>query len=113
MKRVLFHKQALLQLEESVAQLVEKGYFSEEYYAIDYVRDIFRYFSLNLGNLVFHDAPSYFLRYSVDSKQLHYVVYCKSRRTTWYAFFEELEDVYSIIYLGNNQLIGHHLDLSL
>lgn len=113
MKNVLFHKQALLQLEENVLQLVEKGYFSEEYYALDYVRDIFRYFSLNLNNLVRHDAPAYFSRYCVDSKQLYYVAYCKSSKTTWYAFFEDLEDAYSIVYLANNQLIGHHLDVSL
>ena len=27
--------------------------------------------------------------------------------------FEELENVYSIVYLGNNQLIGHRLDIAL
>ena len=31
----------------------------------------------------------------------------------WNAFFEELENVYSIVYLANNQLIGHRLDINL
>ena len=31
----------------------------------------------------------------------------------WNVFFEELENVYSIVYLANNQLIGHHLDINL
>lgn len=114
MKQVLFHEMALLQLSESIEQLVEKGYFSEEDYAVDYVRDIVRYFSLNLNNLKAHPAPSFFNRYSIEKKlPLHYVVYRKSSRTTWYAFFEELDNTYSIVYLGTNQLIGHHLDLSL
>ena len=113
MKQVVYTKQALLQFEESVRQLVDKGYFSEEDYAVDYMRDIFRYFSLNLQNLVFVKAPEYFERYKVDGKDVYYVRYRKSSHTTWYAFFEELEKVYSIVYLANNQLIGHRLDINL
>ena len=41
MKEVVFALPALLQLEESVAQLVEKNYFSNEDYAVEYVRDFF------------------------------------------------------------------------
>ena len=37
----------------------------------------------------------------------------KNAHTTWYAFYEELENVYSIVYLANNKLIGHLLDISL
>ena len=55
MKEVVYTRQALLQFEESVKELVEQRY----------------------------------------------------------AFFEELENVYSIVYLGNNQLIGHRLDIAL
>jgi hypothetical protein len=54
MKEVVYTRQALLQFEESVKELVEQRYFSEE-----------------------------------------------------------LENVYSIVYLGNNQLIGHRLDIAL
>lgn len=39
--------------------------------------------------------------------------YRKSSHTTWYAFYEELEAVYSIDYLGNNHYIGHLLDINL
>jgi len=113
MKEVVFSRQVLIQLEDSVRQLVEQGYFSEEDYAVDYIRDIFRYFSLNLANLNVHDAPSYFDRYKVDGKPLHFVMYRKSVRTTWYAFYEELENVNSIVYLANNHFIGHRLNLDL
>lgn len=113
MKEVVYTRQALLQFEENVKELVEQRYFSEEDYAVDYMRDIFRYFALNLQNSVRVNAPAYFDRYKVDGKNLFYVRYRKSYRTTWYAFFEELENVYSIVYLGNNQLIGHRLDITL
>ena len=48
MKEVVYTKQALLQFEESVKELVEQGYFGDEDYAVMYMRDIFRYFPLNL-----------------------------------------------------------------
>lgn len=76
---------------------------------MDYVRDIIRYFSLNLNNLIIHKAPPFFNRYRVERTDLFYVAYRKSSRTTWYAFFEDLDEVRSIVFLGNNQLIGHHL----
>lgn len=113
MKEVVYSRQALLQLEDSIQQLVERKYFSEEDYAVDYIRDIFRYFSLNLQNLVASEAPEYFLRYGVGGKKMFFVRYRKSNHTTWYAFFEELEKVYSIVYLANNHLIGNHLDFQL
>ena len=113
MKEVVYTKQALLQFEESVKELVEQGYFGEEDYAIMYMRDIFRHFALNLQNSVSVAAPEYFNRYGVDGKTLYYVRYRKNAHTTWYAFYEELENVYSIVYLANNKLIGHLLDISL
>ena len=113
MKEVVYALPALLQMEDSVLQLVERNYFSGEDYAVDDVRDIFQFFSLNLPNLIAYPAPDYFDRYKVDNKSLYYVRYAKNTHTTWYAFFEELENVYSIVYLGNNHLIGHKLDIKL
>ena len=52
MKEVVYTPQALLQFEESVRVLVEQNYFSEEDYAVDYMRDIFRHFALNLQNSI-------------------------------------------------------------
>lgn len=49
----------------------------------------------------------------MDGHELYYVTYRKSSRTTWYAFFEELDQVYSVVYLATNQLIGHRLEISL
>jgi hypothetical protein len=113
MKEVVYTRQSLLQYAESVKELVEQRYFSEEDYALDYMRDIFRFFALNLKNSVRVKSPAYFERYIVDGQELYYVRYRKSYHTTWYAFFEELDKVYSIVYLGNNNLIGHHLDINL
>ena len=113
MKAVVYTRQALLQFEESVKELVEQRYFSEEDYAVNYMREIFRYFALNLQNSVSVKAPEYFDKYKVDGKELFYVRYRKSSRTTWYAFYEDLGYAFSIVYLANNNLIGHHLEITL
>ncbi len=42
MKEVVYTRQSLLQFEESVKELVEQRYFSEEDYAVDYMRAISR-----------------------------------------------------------------------
>jgi hypothetical protein len=110
MKKVRYSVEVELQLEESIDQLVERGYFSEEDYAVNYIRDLVTYFQLNLDHLTAFDAPDYFARYGSNLK---YALYRKSSRTTWYAFFKETPEALIIVYLGNNHLIGHHLDLEL
>ena len=39
MKKVRYSVEVELQLKESIDQLVERGYFSEEDYAVSYIRD--------------------------------------------------------------------------
>lgn len=106
MKKVQYSVVVELQLKESIDQLVERGYFSEEDYAVNYIRDLVTYFQLNLDHLTAFDAPEYFARYGTNLK---YAIYRKSSRTTWYAFFRETPDSLIIVYLGNNHLMGHHL----
>ena len=113
MKQVRFAQSVAVLLEDSVKKLVEKNYFSEEDYAVSYIRDVASFFMLNLPNLMSVDAPEYFNRYCVDGKPLKMVKYRKSNRTTWYAFYEELDEIYSIVYIANNHLIGHKLEISL
>ena len=110
MKTVRYSVEIELQLIESIDQLVERGYFSEEDYAVNYIRDLVTYFQLNLNHLAAFDAPEYFSRYGSNLK---YALYRKSNRTTWYAFFRETPEALTIVYLGNNHLIGHHLNLDL
>lgn len=113
MKQVVYDEQTASQLRETVFELVEKGYFSEEDYAVNYVREIIMYFQWNMNSLIEHDAPDYFKKYCVAQKSLKYVTFRKSARTTWYAFFEEDDTTKTIVYVANNHLIGHHLNIDL
>ena len=102
------------QLSESVQTLVEKNYFSDEDYAISYLVDVVRFFQLNIDHLVVRDAPTCFKRYCVITNKVKYVSYRnKNRNTTWYAFFEEYDDTISVVYLNNNHIIGHLLEIEL
>ena len=107
MKKVRYSVSVELQLKESIDQLVERGYFSEEDYAVSYIRDLVTYFQLNLDHLTAFEAPDYFARYGYNLK---YAIYRKSNRTTWYAFFQETPEALTIVYLANNHLMGHHID---
>lgn len=109
MKEVLYSRQTLLNIEDSISELVRQNYFSNEDYAVQYVSDILQYFSLNFYNLVATNAPEYFNQYSIGGHNLKFLKYNKNSRTTWYAFFEELESIFSINYLANNHFIGQHL----
>ena len=107
MKKVRYSVSVELQLKESIDQLVERGYFSEEDYAVNYIRDLVTYFQLNLDHLTAFAAPTYFARYGTNLK---YAIYRKSNKTTWYAFFQETPEALTIVYLANNHLMGHHID---
>ena len=111
MKQFRIEKIVLDQLDESVQALVEKNYFSDEDYAVSYLIDIVRFFQLNIDHMVTRPAPVYFKRYCVMTNDLKYVSYRKNRRTTWYAFFEEYGDFISVVYLNNNHVIGHLLEI--
>ncbi len=111
MKQFRIEKIVLDQLGESIQALVEKNYFSDEDYAVSYLTDVVRFFQLNIDHLVVRPAPAYFKRFCVMTNDLKYVSYRKNRRTTWYAFFEEYDDIVSIVYLNNNHVIGHLLEI--
>lgn len=109
MKQIRFHECVVSSMEESVHSLVEKNYFSDEEYSVQYVREILNYFQLNLCELKAIEAPASFERYCIDTKSLKYVRYRRNAHTTWYAFFEDLEQIYSVVYIANNHQIGHKL----
>lgn len=113
MKQVTYDEQAALLLRDIISELVEKNYFSEEDYAVTYIREMVMFFQWNMNSLVSHDAPEYFNRFSVHHTPLKYVSFRKSARTTWYAFYEEDETSKTIVYVANNHLIGHKLGIDL
>ena len=98
-------------LNDLVTILYEKGYFSFEEYAHDYVDELLDDILANLPKRQHKRAPERFVRYGED---LHYASFVKNKRTTWYAFFTKYQDengdtIYLIRYIGNNHIVAQHL----
>jgi len=108
---VLFVPEVQQMYDELETVLYEKGYFSYEVSAHEYVDDLFFDIKNNLPKLRHKPAPKHYDKYG---KGLYYATFKKSRQTQWYAFFskyvENGETIFVVCYLGNNHTDAHHLE---
>ena len=108
--KVLAIPSVLKYLENLVPILYDKGYFSYEATAQQYVDDLADDIYDNLPDKRYRPAPSHYEKYG---KGLYYASFKKNRRTTWYAFFTKYEEngeiIYLVRYIGNNHTEAHHL----
>ena len=108
--RVLTETVVVEILLELVITLTEKGYFSYEEDAKDYVKELFTEIKTNLPKMKHKSAPKYYEKYGKD---LYYVTIRKNKRTHWYPFFskyvENGETIYLVCYIGNNHTEARHL----
>ena len=97
-------------IESLVPILYEKGYFSYRETARKYVKDLYDDIKTNLPKKRHKPAPAHYDKYGKD---MFYAAFPKSKRTTWYAFFDKYEEngeiIYLIRYIGNNHTEAHHL----
>ena len=95
---VLFLPEIRKYFDELEIILYEKGYFSYEENAHEYVDDLFFDIKRNLPKCLHKRAPE---RYAKYGKDVHYASFVKNKRTTWYAFFTKYQaDNNEIIYLS-------------
>jgi len=95
---------------ELVIILYEKGYFSYEEDAMDYVTELFLEIKTNLPKMRHKPAPKYYERYGKD---LYYATIRTNKHTHWYPFFSKYEKdgetIYIVSYIGNNHTEAHRL----
>ena len=108
---VLFTTKVREYFDELEIILYEKGYFSCEDSAHEYVDDLIFDIKANLPTKQHRRAPD---RYKIYGEDVHYASFKKNRRTTWYAFFTKYQDennkiIYLVGYIGNNHTDAHHL----
>ncbi|MCD7936962.1 MAG: hypothetical protein LUG98_08900 [Tannerellaceae bacterium] len=89
--------------------LYEKQYFSYFHLAEKYVSLLIGDIDATLHLKQKYVAAKWFAKYG---KNLYYVAYPKSKRTTWYFFFtyHPDSDIYFIRYITNNHVAGHLLE---
>jgi len=96
---------------ELVITLTEKGYFSYEADAHEYVNELFHEIKTNLPGMRHKPAPKYYERYG---EGLYYATIRTNKRTHWYPFFSKYEKdgetIYLVSYIGNNHTEAHRLN---
>ena len=107
---VIFIPEVVDYLELLVPILYEKGYFGLRETAKRYVDDLVDDIKLNLPKKQYRPAPLYFDRFGDN---MHYTVFKKNRRTSWYIFFDMYEEngefFYLVRYIANNHTVTQYL----
>ena len=109
--KVLFLPEVQEYYDDLEQILYEKGYFSFLDSSKKYVKDLIDDIKTILPIRSHQPAPKHFEKYGKD---LHYAVFKKSNRTTWYAFFTKYRQnddiIYLVRYLSNNHVTGQFLN---
>jgi len=108
--RVILLPEVLEHLEDLSVLLYEKGYFSFQDTALEYVLELYDDIVLTLPMRQHKPASSYFDRYGTD---MHYASFRKNKQTTWYAFFatyyENGNTIYLVRHIANNHTVAQYL----
>jgi hypothetical protein len=94
MEKIVLHSNVRNGLDELIDILYYQDYFSYKENAVDYVNAIYD-FILTIP-LQLHKKPNTKLYGSL------YCSYKSNKRTTWYIFFDIIDDVYQIKFITNN-----------
>lgn len=95
-------------MNELIDILYEKEYFGIKDKSIDFVSDLYdKIEDAILNNKIIRPAPKYFKKYG---KNLKYVFFNTTKRTTWYVFFQKANDGrYLVCYITNNHVKGQYI----
>jgi len=99
MMTVIFTKRFIEQLDELNFILFKKNYFSYEENAQQYVIDIYNSIEEFIALKRKRKTPKNLVYYG-----RYYITINLNRRTTWYIFFDLLDDVYRVNYITNNHI---------
>lgn len=103
MKEIKYHRNVLLFLDELFDVLIEKDYFSFYETSAQYIEDLVTFVGQYIDKIPQRVAPSYFSQYYPD---MLYISYNRSKRTTWYIFFQKTDHYYYIRHITNNHIEG-------
>lgn len=103
MKRVVLSHEFVDELEELFDILVERGCFSYDEYALQYIDDIEQFINSSIHAYPKRKAPVLFAKYGKDLK---YIAYRKNAHTTWYVLFEETDSAFFVRHITNNHVSG-------
>lgn len=107
MKRVVLSHEFVDELEELFDILVERGFFSYDEFALQYIDDIEQFINSSIHAYPKRKAPVLFAKYGKDLK---YIAYRKNAHTTWYVLFEETDSAFFVRHITNNHVSGQYFN---
>ncbi|MDR1121708.1 MAG: hypothetical protein LBM08_12420 [Dysgonamonadaceae bacterium] len=103
---VVYHPFVVIQLNHLIDILYAQGYFGYMELAKQYVVRLKDYIEQNIPFLLKKPAPPHFTKYG---KSMQYVTYNPNKQTTWYIFFQQIENRYLVRYITNNHAEGQYI----
>ena len=85
--------------------LFEEGYFGFPDSAKSYVDRLILFAENHTGILPGKIAPDYFKRFG---QNLKYITYRANKKTSWYIFYQECNNIYLIRHIANNHVAAQH-----
>lgn len=106
-REVIFSKTVERYLDELLVLLFEKGYFGFPDSAKSYVDRLILYVEQYTGILPGKNAPDFFHHFGQNMK---YITYHANKRTSWYIFYQERNNIYLIRYITNNHVAAQYFE---
>jgi hypothetical protein len=107
-REIIFSKKIELYLEELMLLLFEEGYFGLPDSAKSYVECLISFVEKHIGRLPGKSAPDYFQRFGQNMK---YITYKANKRTSWYVFYQERNNIYLIRHITNNHVAAQYFKI--
>jgi len=104
-REVIFSKKVKIYLDELMLLLFEEEYFGFPDSAKSYIDHLISFIEQYVGILPGKDAPDFFQYLGQDLK---YITYHANKRTSWYIFYQERNDIYLIKYITNNHVSAQY-----
>lgn len=104
--KVYYSEKTIKYLTELTETLYFNDYFGFREDAKRYVEELIREINASINHKVKKVAPEYFNKYGDN---LYYASYRKNKNTSWYIFFNKIDDDYYVYYIGNNHSVAQYL----
>ena len=105
-REIIFSKKVEQYLDELMLLLYEEGYFGFSDSAKSYVDRLISFIEQNVGIVYGRIAPDFFNRFGRNMK---YITFHANRRTSWYIFYQERNNIYLIKYITNNHVAAQYI----
>jgi len=104
-REIVFSKKVELYLDELMLLLFEEGYFGFPDSAKSYVDRLIAFIEQHVGIQSSRNAPNFFKRFG---KNLKYITFHANKRTSWYIFYQERNNIFLIKHITNNHIAAQY-----